>query len=228
VSAAAGAYNEPGSLVDTDSGEDAFTIDVNHAATAVTRSLFIVPDEGLYAVAFHERSTGRGTSGLDLLEDLKRQWREGRHGITWSHEWLEEAAAWLQAAKLKAVQVRRYSDRTAADAVEELGEYLFGARATKNHFLPRRSLEQILDNSDAAYSLIGHNLSPADGDRVFVELVHDGRQKTYAIDGGSMPKAQLRLGDLDDEAFVRLCVDQAATVVFPRLGVTWRPRWAQA
>lgn len=230
VTAGAGAYNEPGDVVNVDDGTVDFTLNEKHAATTVTRSLIVVPDVGLNAVAFYERSTGRGTSGLDLARALQDAWRSRGAGITWRSEWLEESDAWLQAAKLKAVQIRRYvggAQTADADAVE-LGEYQFGAKAAKNRYLPHRTLEQILDDPKHAHELIGHGLRHEDGDRVFVELTLDGQQKTYALDGGRLPKVQLALkDDLDNMAFVAECAAQARDRVFPGLGVTWTPAWVE-
>ncbi len=228
VTAGAGAYNEPGDVVNVEDGTVDFTLNEKHAATTVTRSLIVVPDVGLYAVAFYERSTGRGTSGIDLAKALQDAWRSRGAGITWRSEWLEESDAWLQAAKLKAVQVRRYvggQNTAGADAVE-LGEYQFGAKAAKNRYLPQRTLEQILEDPKQAHTLIGHGLKHEDGDRVFVELTLNGQQKTYALDGGRLPKVQLALDDdLDDNAFIAECVAQARDRVFPGLGLTWNPSW---
>lgn len=229
VTAQAGAYNEPGDVVDVTTGAVSFSLGTDHAATSATRSLIIIPDSGLNAIAFFERSTGRGTSGLDLMNSLRSVWRERQPGITWSVEWLEEADAWLQAAKLKAVQVRRYAgDRRTADSdVEELGEFVFGARAKRNRFLRHRTLEQILEDPRRAHELIGHQLAYETGDRVFVELHHDGKQKTYALDGGKLPKLQMSLQDgLTDDAFLDECINQAATKVFPGLGAVWNSNWA--
>lgn len=230
VSASAGAYNEPGSLVDVESGERAFQIGQNHAATSTTRTLYVVPDQGLHAVAFYERSTGRGTSGLDLLREMMSIWRDEGHKITWARQWLEETEAWLKAAQLKAVQVRRYSDEasTGGPTAEDIGEFTFGAKAAKNHYLPHRTLEQILDRPGAAYELIGHGLTEEDGDRVFIDLVSGGRQKTYALDRGTLPKAQLAIDDLDDDEFVETAIKMASDTVFPRLGIQWRPAWGQS
>ncbi len=221
VTAGAGAYNEPGDVVNVDDGTVEFSLGQKHAATTLTRSLIVVPDVGLNAVAFYERSTGRGTSGLDLVQALQDAWRGRGAGITWRAEWLEESDAWLQEAKLKAVQIRRYVggvNTASADSVD-LGEFQFGAKAAKNRFLPHRTLEQILQDPKHAHALIGHGLRHEDGDRVFVELTLNGQQKTYALDGGRLPKVQLALNDdLDNHAFVAECAAQARDRVFPGLG----------
>lgn len=230
VTAHAGAYNEPGDVVDVTTGDISFSLGKDHAATSLTRSLIIVPDSGLHAVAFFERSTGRGTSGLDLMKALRQAWKDKHTNITWNTEWLEEAAAWLMAAKLKAVQVRRYAGdhRTADPDAEELGEFVFGARAKRNHFLPHRTLDQILQDPGRAHDLIGHQLTHEEGDRVFVELHHDGKQKTYALDGGKLPKLQMSLPDgQTDRDFRNECLNQAATKIFPGLGLAWNSNWVQ-
>lgn len=89
LTAEAGALDEPGRVVDSKSGSGVFDIQNDHVATAATRTLIVVPDSGLSAFAFYERSTGRGTSGLDVFGVLKSMWLSESRGITWGAEWLE-------------------------------------------------------------------------------------------------------------------------------------------
>lgn len=227
VSASAGKYGESGDVVDRTDGSVAFTLGEDHAATVPTRSLIVVPDAGLYAVAFYERSSGRGASGLDLLKRLHHDWVGQCTGITWKTEWLEESGAWVRAAHMKAVEVRRFAGTTgtAQSGVKPLGEYSWGLKAARGNFLPHRDLEQILDQPKYAHTLLGSAVEPEDGDRVFVELVRDGRQKTYAIEGGNLPRMQMEIDDLDDKQFVGACAEHAAAVVFPRLSGSWNASW---
>lgn len=227
VTAKAGAYNEPGTLVDTTTGDSAFEIGPEHAPTAPTRTLIIVPDQGLYAIAFYERSTGRGMSGPDVRNCLQRKWREYTPLITWEAEWLIEAEAWLQTANLKAVSIRRYRGRggTNGPVAEELGEYVFAARASRGKFFRHELLTDVLADPRRAHSLFGQQVQPDDEDRVFVELSRDGRQKTYALERGSLPKAQLQIPDaMSDEEFITECVSQASGETMSDV-ITWNPKW---
>ena len=206
VKATAGAYGESGEVVDRRDSSVAFMLEPDHATTAATRMLVLVPDVGLHAFAFIERSTGRGSAGLDLVGQLKQTWQKKGTGVTWQQTWMQDADPWLESGDLKVIQVKRYrglSGTTSPD-VENLGAFEYAMRAQRGKFFKKQVLEEVLKDARKANELIG--IDHEDGDRLFLEVALDGRVAKFAIGDGKLPRVQAVLNDqLDDnEAYSRL------------------------
>lgn len=227
VEASSGRYGEAGDLVDRSSGQVAFSYGEDHAPTGPTRTLVVVPDTGMHAIACYERSSSTGVSGVELLRWLwKRTFLDANTGITWSHPWIDEPEAWLEEASLKAVEVHRYAGGTNTVAADSGGpdEFVHAARARRSRFLGRGTLEAVLKDAKAAHQLVG--IDYADGDRVFVEVKVGDRQAKYQIGDGSLPKLQRQLDDgLTDDEFVAECATHLRERVFPELGGGWNSSW---
>lgn len=226
VTASAGAYGEPGRVVDRRDSTTHFELTPDHAAVAPTRMLVLVPGEGLNAFALMERSTGRGSAGLDVVGQLHSRWREDHGEATWTHEWIEDAQAWLEDAQLKAVEVQRY--RGVADTFEgpKQAKFEYRARAPRGLFWPSSFLRSILDKAATAHELIG--IEAKEEDRVFVDLILEGRSSKYAVDGGKLPRVQVVLPDsLSDDDFVSHCLGEIKQRLYPKLGLSYRPGWIE-
>ncbi len=228
VTAASGQYGEKGDVVNRNSGTVDFHLGEEHAPTAPTRSLIVVPDSGMHAVAFYERSSSAGASGIELLSGLwKRGFLDSNTGITWKPDWIDEPEAWLEEARLKAVEVHRYAgeENTAAADSADLGEFIFAARARRNRFLGGGTLDAVLKDAKSAHQLVGMQYEA--GDRVFVEVKVGDRQAKYQVGEGGLPKLQRPIDDgLSDDQFVSECITHAADRVFPGLGMAWNSVWA--
>lgn len=224
-----GHYGDPGNVIDVPSGRTTLTLTEDHATTATTRALIVIPDEGMHAFAFYERSGARGASGLEIRKELQRLWRErSNRAFTWKCEWLIEPEAWLESVDFKAVEVRRYAGNsgTANSSIAGPDEYVFGAQAGRSKFLPRKQLKDILEDQAKAYGMLGVSVSPEDGDRVYVEVrdPETNRQKKYEVSGGSLPKIQRSIGATNDKDFINECVKYAGDL-FPRMGRVWKNNW---
>lgn len=224
VVASAGAYGEEGRVVDRRDSSVQFQMEPDHAPTSSTRMLVVVPDSGNYAFALMERSTGRGSAGLDLVGQLHKTWREQYRDVTWHKEWIDDADAWRESGELKAVEVRRYRGFYDTAHGDEGGIFEYRARSRRGGVLSRGMLDAILEDSSKAHELIG--IEAEEDDRVFLELRLDGRVAKYALDGGKLPKAQALLpDDLDNEAFTRHCAAEVQNRLCPKLGLIYNPGW---
>ena len=225
VKAAAGAYGESGEVVDRRDSSVAFMLEPDHATTAATRMLVLVPDVGLHAFAFIERSTGRGSAGLDLVGQLKQLWLEKGTGATWQQAWMQDADPWLESGDLKVIQVKRYrgpSGTTSPD-VENLGTFEYAMRAQRGKFFKKKVLEEVLKDARKANELIG--IDHEDGDRLFLEVALDGRVAKFAVGEGKLPRVQAVLDNqLDDEKFIKCCIENARRVC-ERVGLAYKPEW---
>ncbi len=226
VTAASGRYGEPGDLVNRTSGTVDFRIGEEHAPTAPTRSLIVVPDSGLHALAFYERSSSAGISGVELFSLLwKRRFLDAHTGITWEPDWIDEPEVWLEEARLKAVEVRRYNGNlNTSSADSDLpDEFIYAARARSGRFFGQGTLESVLKNAGRVHKMVG--VQPVDNDRVLIEVKVGDRQVKYRLDGGALPKLQRELSDgLTEDQFVGECLGQADRM-FDGLGVKWVPSW---
>lgn len=225
VKATAGAYGESGEVVDRRDSSVAFTLEPDHATTAATRMLVLVPDVGLHAFAFIERSTGRGSAGLDLVGQLKQTWLEKGTGATWKQTWIQDADPWLESGDLKVIQVKRYrgSSGTTSPDVENLGAFEYAMRAQRGKFFKKKILEEVLKDASKANELIG--IEHEDGDRLFLEVALGRRVAKFAVEEGKLPRVQAVLDDqLDDNDFIKCCIENAQRVC-DQVGLTYQPEW---
>lgn len=228
VTAKAGAYGEPGEIVDRRKGSVDFVLREDHAPTADTRMLVIVPDVGLHAFAFVERSTGRGSAGLDLVGQLHSAWRERETGATWRKDWMEDPRAWLESGEFKSVEIKRYrgDSGTLSSDVENLGGFEYRAKSRRGRFFSRKLLVDIVNDSAKAHQIFGIEVEPED--KVFVEIELEKRVSKYALDNNKLPRAQIVLpDDLGDAGFVRRCLKEARDWVFPGVGLNYNPQWGE-
>uniref|UniRef100_A0AAU8B0L6 Uncharacterized protein n=1 Tax=Dulem virus 32 TaxID=3145750 RepID=A0AAU8B0L6_9CAUD len=225
ITASAGTYGETGEVIDRRNSSPVFKLEEDHAATAPTRMLVLVPDVGLHAFAFIERSTGRGAAGLDLVGQLHAIWREQNPGSTWVKPWIQDSEILFESGGLKGVQVRRYpgNARTVSAEVENLGTFEYAIRAKRGKFLGKKTLASIVKDAAKANELIG--IEYEEGDKVFLDIKLEDRTVKVALEEGKLSKAQLVIENgLDDQEFIKCCTKEAEWV-FDRVGLSYRPEW---
>ena len=162
---------------------------------------------------------------------LRTLWNDRYPRYTLETHIVTEGEAWLKAAQLLRVTVQ-YKDQPAdladGDHPQDLG-VVTSVIQRPTGFLRRRNLEMIKADRKLAGRLVGHQVTDEEPDHVSVTMVHDGREKTFAIDRERTPVARWILNDygqpaLSDDDFLRRCLDEVDELMV-RDGGRWHTGW---
>ncbi|MFD4922043.1 hypothetical protein ACFWNE_12095 [Streptomyces goshikiensis] len=193
----AGRYGVPGKIVETDTGVDAYDIDVDDAASYPLRQALIVPNSGEYALWATEL-VGH-TSALSGLSSSFRDWFRQKYDserLMLEINHFQDTNSWnefIGRASLNEITYvvhQQDSDRSVGNRVQE-----HKVRAARRSRLPSPWIKLALAQNLPADTVFSTREMP-EADQIRMQIESDGRQRTivvghdlprfmYEIDGGS-------------------------------------------
>lgn len=227
IDSSIGEYSDGLDLRHRVSGEITYARQEDDVAPIASRAVLMVPIAGKVALYFAEVS-GHSSAGARILKRFETYFREtlGEELTLWT-EYVQEDAAWLEAANLTAVKavVYGWSPNTEDAPVPKDGGTLTATLKSPAGSLPRKLLERLKVVGDRAL-LLG---LPEEPDDVLVTLEGGGRRKEFDISRFQTPRLLIPLTAagvpaLDEAPLMERALDEAKDI-FPRVGVTWNTGW---
>ncbi|MCB5165139.1 hypothetical protein LG634_09905 [Streptomyces bambusae] len=191
----AGRYGVPGKIVETDTGADAYEINVDDAASYPLRQALIVPSVGNYALWATE-SVGHASAfgGLSIsFRDWFRRKHDSEKLITEINHF-QDTNAWnefIDKASLNEITYvvhEQDSDGSVGSRIQE-----HKVRAVRRSRLPSPWIKQALEKKLPADTVFSAKQLP-EADEIRMQIETDGRQRTIVV-GRSLPRFMYEIAD---------------------------------
>ncbi|AEX70295.1 hypothetical protein Q6D62_08210 [Corynebacterium diphtheriae] len=225
-----GSYGEDGEVIEVETERVTARFSENEVPVGENRLLLFVPKRGTKAYLFSEEST-RGSSGRIILKRFKKYFGEYSTKVLCEFQSVVESEAWIEAAKLKEVEVRVEGRSTDVDGnIVETGTLCHIARPKKRKFFSSDLLGKLRDKKNIS-KVVGVG-ELVDDPEVYVTMVHNNRQKKFELGDIEAPLVREVLNDsnepvLTDTEILARCEERVMEFC-KRLGNDWEHSWSRA
>ncbi|MFE9285977.1 hypothetical protein [Streptomyces olivaceus] len=195
-----GRYGVPGKIVETETGADAYEIDVDDAASYPLRQALIIPNVGEYALWATElvgHASALGGLSIAFKDWFRKEYDSERLIIEINH--FQDTNAWNEFIEKASLHEITYvvheqdSDRSVGSRVQE-----HKVKAVRRTRLPNPWIKRALEGKLPADTVFSAKQLP-EADEVRMQIEADGRQRTIVV-GHDLPRFMYQIEDGRDAA----------------------------